>query len=239
MIQLPFAGSGGAKYGGKYTINPSKIIAVGLNYRDHVKESLTFDKKALEFPPEPVLFSKTPNVLIGPEESIVIPAHIKDYNFPIPRVDPECELAIIIAKRGRHIVEEKAFEYVLGYTCFNDVSQRNIQKSDTSGWFRGKSFDTFGPIGPAVVSHQDIGDPQTLRVTCKINGVLKQSGNTREMIFSIPVLISYISRQFTLEEGDIIATGTPSGVSPIAPGDLVEVEIEGIGILRNPVIAEG
>jgi len=233
MIQLPIAGSDK-----KITINPSKIIAVGLNYSDHVKESTTFQNKLLELPKEPVLFAKTLNVLIGPGQPIVIPAHLKEYDFLDERVDPECELAVIIGKKGRHISEEKAYDYVLGYTCFNDVSQRNIQKADPSGWFRGKSFDTFGPIGPVVVLHKDIGDPQALTVTCKINGVIKQSGNTRDMIFSIPVLISYISKQFTLEEGDIIATGTPAGVSPIVAGDTVEVEVERIGILKNPVVAE-
>ena len=235
MIQLPMAGSGKT-----ITINPSKIIAVGLNYRDHVKESKVFNDniKVQEVPREPVLFAKTPNVIIGPGQPIVIPAFIKEYRFPNERVDPESELAIIIGKRGRYISEEKAFDHVLGYTCFNDVSQRDIQKLDTSGWFRGKSFDTFGPIGPVIVSHNDIGDPQALNVTCKINGVVKQSGNTRDMIFSVAVLISYISKQFTLEEGDIIATGTPSGVSPIVPGDTVEVEVEKIGILKNPVISE-
>ena len=233
MIQLPLAGSDK-----KIAINPSKIIAVGLNYREHVKESSAFDNKEVPLPKEPVLFAKTLNVLVGPGEPIVIPALIDDYHYLEPRVDPECELAIIIGKKGRHIPEEKAYDYVLGYTCFNDVSQRNIQKSDASGWFRGKSFDTFGPIGPVVVSHKDIGDPTRLNVTCKINGVIKQSGNTSEMIFSIPVLIAYISRQFTLEEGDIIATGTPAGISPILPGDTVEVEVEKIGILKNPVVAE-
>jgi len=233
MIQLPMAGTGK-----KITINPSKIIAVGLNYKDHVKESMTFGNKPLDLPTEPVLFSKTVNVLAGPEEPIVIPAHIKEYNFPDARVDHECELAIIIGKKGRHISEENAFDHVLGYTCFNDVSQRNIQKSDPSGWFRGKSFDTFGPIGPVVVSHTDIGNPQALNICCKVNGDIKQSANTKDMIFTIPALIAYISKQFTLEEGDIIATGTPAGVSPIVPGDIVEVEIERIGILRNPVAAE-
>jgi 2-keto-4-pentenoate hydratase/2-oxohepta-3-ene-1,7-dioic acid hydratase in catechol pathway len=153
-------------------------------------------------------------------------------------VDPECELAVIIGKKGRRIPQDKAFDYVFGYTCFNDISQRNIQKSDVSGWFRGKSFDTFGPIGPVIVPHHDIGNPQALRVTCKINGNLKQDGNTGEMIFSIPALISFISKQFTLEEGDLIATGTPSGISPIVSGDTVEVEVERIGVLRNPVIEE-
>jgi len=233
MIQLLLAGSSR-----KVTINPSKIIAVGLNYRDHVKESKVYDDRPLDAPHEPVLFAKTPNVLIAPGEPIVIPAFIRDYKFPEERVDPEAELAIIIGKRGRYIPEEKAFDYVLGYTCFNDVSQRNIQKADTSGWFRGKSFDTFGPIGPLIVPHSDIGDPGALKILCRINGVTKQSAHTSDMIFSVPVLISYISKQFTLEEGDIIATGTPAGVSPIVPGDTVEVEIEKIGILSNPVAAE-
>jgi 2-keto-4-pentenoate hydratase/2-oxohepta-3-ene-1,7-dioic acid hydratase in catechol pathway len=233
MIQLPLAGTGK-----NIEIRPSKIIAVGLNYRDHVKESKSFDSRQLDVPVEPVLFAKTINVLIGPGDPIVIPGHIKEYKLVDERVDPECELAVIIGKRGRHIPQEKAYDYVLGYTCFNDVSQRNVQMSDASGWFRGKSFDTFGPIGPAVVSHHDIGDPQALQVTCRINGVLKQSGNTRDMIFSLPVLIAYISKQFTLEEGDIIATGTPAGVSPIVPGDTVEVEVEKIGILKNSVAAE-
>ena len=233
MIQLPLVGSDK-----KITISPSKIIAVGLNYKDHIKESLTFQAKELELPTEPVLFSKTVNVLIGPGEPIVIPAHVKEYNFQNERVDPECELAIVIGRRGRHVSKEKAFEYVLGYTCFNDVTQRNIQKQDPSGWFRGKSFDTFGPIGPVIVPHTKIGDPQALNITCKINGVIKQSGNTKDMIFSIPLLISYISKQFTLDEGDIIATGTPAGVSPIVPGDTVEIEIERIGILTNPVVYE-
>jgi 2-keto-4-pentenoate hydratase/2-oxohepta-3-ene-1,7-dioic acid hydratase in catechol pathway len=233
MIQLPLAG--GNK---RITVNPSKIIAVGLNYRDHVKESLSFGTKEREIPAEPVLFAKTPNVLIGPGEPIVIPRHVKEYNFHNERVDPECELAIIIGKKCRHVPLEKALDYVLGYTCFNDVSQRNIQKADSSGWFRGKSFDTFGPIGPVVVPHGDIGDPQALFLSCRINGVQNQSGNTQDMIFSIPVLIAFISKQFTLEEGDVIATGTPAGISPIVSGDTVEVEVEKIGILKNPVIEE-
>jgi len=233
MIQLPIAGS--MK---EISIIPSKIIAVGLNYREHVKEGEVCTGKTQNIPTEPILFAKTPNVLVGPGDPIVIPALIGKYRFPDERTDPEAELAVIIGKKGRHIPREKAFEYVLGYTCFNDVSQRNIQKSDASGWFRGKSFDTFGPIGPVVVLHDDIGDPQSLEICCRINGVINQSGNTRDMIFSIPDLIAFISLQFTLEEGDIIATGTPAGVSPIVPGDIVEVEIEGIGILRNTVIDE-
>ncbi|MDR2096112.1 MAG: fumarylacetoacetate hydrolase family protein [Treponema sp.] len=233
MIELPLAGTGR-----KIGIAPTKIIAVGLNYREHVKESVSGRKLPDALPSEPVLFAKTPNVLIGPGEAIVIPALIDGYHFEDARVDPEAELAVIIGKRGRRIPEEQAFDYVLGYTCFNDVSQRNFQYLDTSGWFRGKSLDTFGPIGPVVVSRQDIGDPQKLNLYSRINGALKQSGNTADMIFSIPRLIAFISKHFTLEEGDLIATGTPKGISPLHPGDVVEVEIEGIGILRNPVEAE-
>jgi 2-keto-4-pentenoate hydratase/2-oxohepta-3-ene-1,7-dioic acid hydratase in catechol pathway len=227
-IVLPIAGSNE-----KFEINPSKIIAVGLNYVEHVEESSNN-----KIPAEPILFALTNNSLTGPGEPIVIPAHIKDYQFPNERVDHEVELALIIGKRGRHIPLEEAYDYVYGYTIFNDVSQRNIQMSDASGWFRGKSFDTFSPIGPVVVLHKDIGDPMNLKLTCKVNGVVKQSTNTNMMIFSIPVLISFISKQFTLEEGDIIVTGTCAGVSPIVPGDTVELEIERIGILSNPVIAE-
>jgi 2-keto-4-pentenoate hydratase/2-oxohepta-3-ene-1,7-dioic acid hydratase in catechol pathway len=237
MITLALAGKN-RMTSSEIVIQPSKIIAVGLNYREHVKESLSFGDKEHVVPREPVLFAKTPNVLIGPGEAIVIPALVGDYGFEEPRTDPECELAVIIAKRGRHISEEKALEYVAGYTCFNDVSQRNIQKADPSGWFRGKSFDTFGPIGPVVVSPGDLGDPGKLAIATRINGEVKQSGNTADMIFSVPRLIAYISRNFTLEAGDIIATGTPAGISPIRSGDTVEVEIEGIGILRNPVIGE-
>ncbi|MDR1307568.1 MAG: fumarylacetoacetate hydrolase family protein [Treponema sp.] len=233
MITLPVTGEPGRVI----TLNPSKIIAVGLNYRAHVRESLTFGTKSLDEPKEPVLFAKTPNVLIGSGESIVIPRLIDDYGFEEPRTDPEGELAVIIGKGGRHIREENALDHVLGYTCFNDVSQRNIQKADPSGWFRGKSFDTFGPAGPAAALRGSI-DPGKLGILTRINGRIVQSGNTRDMIFSVPRLIAYISKQFTLEPGDLIATGTPAGISPVKPGDTVEVEIEGIGILRNPVIRE-
>jgi 2-keto-4-pentenoate hydratase/2-oxohepta-3-ene-1,7-dioic acid hydratase in catechol pathway len=233
MIKLPLKGTNST-----VTIAPSKIIAVGLNYREHIKESVSIGDRPQNVPKEPVLFAKTPNVLIGPGEAIVIPALIKEYGFNEPRVDPECELAVIIGRRGRCIRVEDAFDHILGYTCFNDVSMRNIQITDPSGWFRGKSFDTFGPVGPVVVPSCAL-DPQKLALCSRINGVLKQQGNTQDMIFSVPVLVAYISKQFTLEEGDIIATGTPSGISPIHPGDTVDVEVEGIGILTNPVIEEG
>jgi 2-keto-4-pentenoate hydratase/2-oxohepta-3-ene-1,7-dioic acid hydratase in catechol pathway len=129
-------------------------------------------------------------------------------------------------------------DYILGYTCFNDVSQRNIQKGDASGWFRGKSLDSFGPIGPRIVPAEEIPDPQNLDISCRVNGELRQSSNTSHMIFPVATIISYISRHIRLEAGDIIATGTPEGIAPIHGGDLVEVEISGIGVLKNPVLLE-
>jgi 2-keto-4-pentenoate hydratase/2-oxohepta-3-ene-1,7-dioic acid hydratase in catechol pathway len=203
-----------------------------------VAESNAFDRRPLAIPTEPVLFAKTPNCLIGPGELILIPSWAKSYGFDDFRVDHEAELAILIGHRGKHIAEADALDYVFGYTCFNDVSQRNIQKTDVSGWFRGKSFDTFGPVGPVVVPRDALPGVGDAAISCRVNGKLTQSSLTSEMIFSIARLIAYISDNMTLEEGDLIATGTPSGVSPIRAGDLVEVEIEGIGILRNPVADE-
>jgi 2-keto-4-pentenoate hydratase/2-oxohepta-3-ene-1,7-dioic acid hydratase in catechol pathway len=233
MIILPIAGTKR-----EYGLSPSKIIAVGLNYREHVAESKAFDHKPLVIPTEPVLFAKTPNCLIGPGEPILIPSWAKSYGFDDFRVDHEAELAILIGRRGKHIAEKDALDYVFGYTCFNDVSQRNIQKSDVSGWFRGKSFDTFGPVGPVVVLRDALPGAGDAAVRCRVNGTQTQFSRTSAMIFSIARLISFISENMTLEEGDLIATGTPSGVSPIKAGDQVEVEIEGIGILRNPVADE-
>jgi 2-keto-4-pentenoate hydratase/2-oxohepta-3-ene-1,7-dioic acid hydratase in catechol pathway len=233
MIRLPIAGTSRA-----YDFSPSKIIAVGLNYREHVKESKAFDHKELEIPKEPVLFAKTPNVLIGPGHPIVIPAFIREYAFPVLRVDHEAELGVIIGKRCKNVRVEDALSYVFGYTCFNDVSQRNIQKSDASGWFRGKSFDTFGPVGPVIVPSETFGDPQTKRIVCRVNGVVKQESSTADMIFSVATIIAFVSKNLTLEAGDLIVTGTPSGVSPLVHGDIVEIEIEGIGVLRNPVREE-
>lgn len=234
MIRLPLAGSNRS-----YDLQPSKIIAIGLNYREHVKESGAFENKVLDIPTEPVLFAKTPNVLIGPGHPIVIPAIVKSYAFPVPRVDHEAELAVIIGRKCKNVDIEDALSYVFGYTCFNDVSQRNIQKSDASGWFRGKSFDTFGPVGPVVVPAELFGDPQAKGIRCRVNGVLKQEGSTADMIFPVKQLISFVSRNVSLEAGDLIITGTPPGISPIMHGDVVEVEIDGIGVLRNPVREEG
>lgn len=233
-ISLPIKG------GGNYQITPSKIVALGLNYLDHIKESQSVDVQNFtsEIPKEPVLFNKTPNVLIGPEEKIILPAFLTDYDFPNCRTDHEAELAIIIKDQIKNVTSASAMQHILGYTCFNDISQRNLQKGDKAGWYRGKSLDTFGPIGPIIVPPELIGDPQNLEIQCRVNNKVVQNSNTRHMIFPIPEIIAFISRNFTLMPGDIIITGTPSGVGPLQGGDVVEVEIENIGILRNPVTSE-
>ncbi len=235
MVTLPVLGSDVS-----YRVKPGKIIALGLNYRDHVAESLSVVKSgSTELPKEPILFAKTPNVLIGPGEEIVIPtSFLLKYGFPGLRTDYEAELAVIIGRGGRNIPAAEARSHIFGYACFNDVSQRNIQNSDRSGWFRGKSFDTFGPIGPVVVPDALIGDPQNLDIECRLNGAVVQKSNTRNMIFPIDEQIAFISSQMTLEEGDIVVTGTPSGVGRLRQGDIVEIEIGGIGILRNTVREE-
>lgn len=223
-----------------YPVNPSKILALGLNYRDHIAESLSVKVQGFtqEVPEEPVVFPKTPNVLIGPDQPIVIPRFLKDYRFEDLRTDYEAELAIIIKDTCKQVRPEDAMSHILGFTCMNDVSQRNLQNGDRSGWFRGKSLDTFGPVGPRLVLLEDIGDPQNLDIRCRLNGKVVQESNTRHMIFKIPEIISFLSRNFTLQGGDIIATGTPSGVGRLQHGDVVEVEVETIGVLRNPVEEE-
>ena len=223
-----------------YSVNPSKIIALGLNYRDHIAESTSVKVRGFtdEVPEEPIIFPKTPNVLIGPGEPIIIPRFLREYGFNELRTDYEAELAIIIKDKCKNVTPGEAFQHILGFTCINDVSQRNLQTHDRSGWFRGKSLDTFGPVGPQVVLLKDIGDPQNLEIKCRLNGKLVQKSNTSQMIFKIPEIISFISKNFTLFPGDLIATGTPSGVGQLKHGDIVEVEIEKIGVLRNPVIEE-
>jgi 2-keto-4-pentenoate hydratase/2-oxohepta-3-ene-1,7-dioic acid hydratase in catechol pathway len=226
--------------GGEYVVNPSKIVALGLNYLEHIMESQSVDVQNFtnEIPTEPVLFPKTPNVLIGPDEPIILPAFVEEYDFANCRTDHEAELAIIIKDLAKNLSADNAMDHILGFTCFNDISQRNLQKGDKAGWFRGKSLDTFGPIGPVIVTPEDIGDPQNLEIVCRLNGKVVQSSNTRHMIFKIPEILAFVSKNFTLEPGDIIITGTPSGVGPLKDGDVVEVEIENIGTLTNPVKAE-
>ena len=224
-----------------YRLNPEKIIALGLNYLEHVKESVFLNTNSLrkDIPEEPVLFPKTPNVLIGNGENIVIPAFLRtDYDFKELRVDYEAELALIIKDKCKNVPVSEALDHVLGYTCMNDVSMRNMQVNDKSGWFRGKSLDTFGPIGPVLIPSGMIPNPHSMGIRCRLNGELVQNSNTKHMIFSVAEMISFISKHFTLESGDIIMTGTPQGVGPLKHGDVVEVEIDGIGILKNQVIDE-
>ena len=223
-----------------YHVNPTKIIALGLNYRQHIAESDSINVRGFtqEIPDEPLLFSKTPNCLLGPDEPIVLPKFLQGYGFDEIRTDYEAELAFIIKENCKNIPVEKALDYILGFTCFNDVSQRNIQRMDRSGWFRAKSLDTFGPIGPRVVLTEDIGDAHNLFLECRLNGKVVQKSNTKNMIFNIEETLAFISKNFTLMPGDIVVTGTPSGVGPLKHGDVVEVEIEKIGVLRNSVIEE-
>jgi len=235
MITLPIFNSNE-----KYPVSPSKIIALGKNYLDHIKESASVDVGGFsdDVPSEPILFAKTPNVLVGPDEPIIIPKFIYDYGFDSVRTHHEAELAFFIKERCKDVSPDDAYDVIFGFTCMNDVSQRNIQKSDQSGWFRGKSLDTFGPVGPQVVLMAEIGDPQNLNLQCRVNGEVRQNSNTKHMIFSIRETVAFISKNFALLPGDLITTGTPAGVGQISHGDVVEVEIENIGILRNNVVDE-
>ncbi len=232
QINLPIFGSDKV-----YPVQPQKIIALGMNYRDHIAEADSLKVKSInaDEPSEPILFAKTPNVLISNGSPIILPKAMFEYDFDPVRVDYEAELAFIIKKTASRIMQSHALDYILGYTCVNDVSQRNFQSQDKSGWFRGKSLDTFGPLGPQLVYPEDIGDPQNLDITCRLNGKTVQRSNTKHMIFSIPEMLEFITRWITLEEGDIVLTGTPAGVGAVQDGDEVEVEIEKIGVLRNPV----
>ncbi|WP_103681062.1 fumarylacetoacetate hydrolase family protein [Alkalispirochaeta sphaeroplastigenens] len=232
VLNLPCAG------GGTYTVEPEKIIALGLNYHDHIQESLSVKVQGFgtDVPPEPVLFPKLPSSIIGPGEAIRLPRILEDYSFQEERTDYEGELAIIIGREGCDIPPSRAGEYIFGFTCANDVSQRNLQNGDRSGWFRGKSFDTFLPLGPRIVPAGEMPNPQDLEIITRRNGQVVQKGSTARMITPIGEIISFVSRNFTLREGDIILTGTPAGVGPLAHGDVIEVEIQGIGVLQNPVL---
>jgi 2-keto-4-pentenoate hydratase/2-oxohepta-3-ene-1,7-dioic acid hydratase in catechol pathway len=198
---------------------PGKIIAVGLNYRDHAMEM------GLELPAEPIVFMKPATSVIGPGDEIIYPAQSS-------RVDYEAELAVVISKKCRNIKAHEAGDVILGYTCMNDVTARDLQVKDGQ-WTRAKSFDTFAPLGPWIVT--DIPDPNNHAITLRLNGEIKQSSNTNNLIFNVFVLIEFISSIMTLEKWDIIATGTPAGIGPMARGDEVEIAIEGIGALKNRV----
>lgn len=201
---------------------PTKILGVGLNYRTHAAEV------GQVVPPEPLLFFKPPSSVIGPLKPIVYPLLSQ-------QVDYEGELAVVIGQRVRNVSPEKARDFVLGYTCGNDVTARDLQRQDDQ-WTRAKGSDTFCPLGPYIVTDLD---PAHLAIRTWVNGEIRQSASTADMVFSVAELIAYISQVMTLEPGDVILTGTPAGVGPLQPGDVVEVEIEGIGTLRNPVVSQG
>jgi len=210
---------------------PGKIIAIGLNYRDHFMES-----GAKELPKCPIIFAKFTTSIAGAGDAIVIPAGD-------PHVDYEAELAVVIGRKAKIVTAEKAFEYVAGYMPLNDVSARTWQFADKQ-WVRGKSCDTFCPTGPCLTTRDDVPDPHSLSIFARVNGATLQDSNTAKMVFRIPELIEFISASITLEPGDIIATGTPEGVGAfrkppifLKPGDVVEVEIQNLGVLRNPVVA--
>jgi 2-keto-4-pentenoate hydratase/2-oxohepta-3-ene-1,7-dioic acid hydratase in catechol pathway len=208
--------------------DPEKVICIGLNYRDHAEET----NHAL--PEAPNVFAKYSNTLIGDGQAIVIAAATS-------KVDYEAELAFIIGRRAKEVSEHEALSYVAGYTIFNDVSARDYQLR-TSQWTLGKSFDTFGPIGPALVTKDEVPDPHALGIRLRIGDELLQDSNTSKMIFKVPALVAHLSSAMTLEPGDIVATGTPAGVgftrTPprfLQPGETVQVEIDSLGVLRNPV----
>ena len=200
---------------------PGKIVAVGLNYRDHAVEL------GLPSPDDPIIFLKPPTTVIGPGEAVVYPAMSS-------RVDYEAELGVVIRDRVHAISPQEAKDHILGYTCANDVTARDLQKKDGQ-WTRAKSFDSFCPVGPWIETDLD---PADLLVECYLNGQRRQSSRTKQFIFPVPYLVSFISEVMTLAAGDLIITGTPSGIGPMKPGDEIEVRIEGIGSLKNRVIAD-
>jgi 2-keto-4-pentenoate hydratase/2-oxohepta-3-ene-1,7-dioic acid hydratase in catechol pathway len=202
-------------------VEPGKIICVGRNYIAHAKEH------DAEVPEVPLLFLKPPTSLIGPYDRIVLPPQSQ-------QVEHEAELAVVIGKAGRWISPEDAMTHVLGYTIANDVTARDLQRRDNQ-WTRAKGFDTFCPLGPWIETDFDPADSV---ITCSVNGEMRQMGSTRDMVFSVRQLITFASSIMTLEPGDLLLTGTPAGVGPLQPGDIVEAAIEGLGALRNPVIAE-
>jgi 2-keto-4-pentenoate hydratase/2-oxohepta-3-ene-1,7-dioic acid hydratase in catechol pathway len=212
-------------------LRPSAIVCIGLNYADHVRES------GMETPKRPLVFAKFPQSVIGPDEAIAIDASVTE------QVDWEVELAVVIGEIARNVPVERALDHVFGYTVANDVSARDLQFSDGQ-WVRAKSLDTFCPLGPAVVSADEIPDPQALALRTRVNGELVQDSSTSEMIFGVAELIAFCSRSFTLRPGDVLLTGTPWGCGAfmdpprfLAPGDTVETEVEGVGTLVNPVAA--
>lgn len=217
---------------------PSKIIALGANYKEHLEET----KMDLEPPKTPILFSKAPSSINGPYDDILYPPETK-------ALDYEVELAIVIGREGKRIKPGAAYDYIAGYTILNDVSARDIQMGVQTGlgaqWFRGKSLDTFAPMGPWIVTKDELPEPHNLRISLRLNGEIRQDSNTGKLIFKIPEIIAYVSSGITLFPGDIISTGTPSGVGMFSnpprllrPNDIIRSEIEGIGFLENKIVLE-
>ena len=213
-------------------LHPEKLIGIGLNYRDHAEES------KVPIPTSPLLFGMYANAIVGPETAIVIPPQTT-------QVDYEAELAVVIGSRALRVTPGDALNYVAGYTIVNDVSARDLQFGEKQ-WTRGKSIDTFAPMGPCLVTRSELGSADGLPIRCRVNGETLQNSNTRNLIFNVSALVSHISQTMTLEPGDVISTGTPSGVGYVRKppiflkqGDVVEIEIEGIGVLRNPVVHLG
>jgi 5-oxopent-3-ene-1,2,5-tricarboxylate decarboxylase / 2-hydroxyhepta-2,4-diene-1,7-dioate isomerase len=204
---------------------PDKIICLGLNYSEHARET------SIDLPKEPIYFVKANSAVIAHEQPIVYPEGLG-------RIDPEGELAVIIGRRAKEVTEEEASEYIGGYTILNDVTARDLQGKDIQNkhpWFRSKSLDTFCPIGPWIVTANEILPDEPLKLRLSVNGEVRQDSSTKYLVFKIDALISRISALMTLEPGDVISTGTPEGIAPIYPGDVVEIEVEKIGILRNRV----
>lgn len=211
-------------------VTPGKVVAIGLNYLDHIRES------GLDRPERPLVFAKFPTCVIGDGDEIRLPFDVTE------RVDWEVELAAVIGKRAHHVAVEDALDHVYAYTVANDVTARDLQQADGQ-WVRAKSLDTFCPLGPVLVTADELPDPQALRLTCRVNGEVVQDATTDLMVFGVAELISFCSHSFTLEPGDVLLTGTPWGCGEfmdprrsLAPGDVVECEIDGIGVLRNPVV---
>ncbi|MCC6625937.1 MAG: fumarylacetoacetate hydrolase family protein [Chloroflexi bacterium] len=201
-------------------IVPGKILAIGLNYAAHAAESNQ------PLPKFPIVFMKPPSALIGPGATIVLPN-------ATDRIDYEAELGVVIGKRCRHVKAGQENDVIFGYTCGNDVSDRDVQMGRSGQWVEGKAFDTFCPLGPAIATGIDAGN---LAIKARLNGVTVQDSNTNDLIFDVPALIRHITGVMTLEPGDVIITGTPAGVGPLKAGDVIEIDIEGIGVLRNPVV---
>ncbi|MFX1555577.1 MAG: fumarylacetoacetate hydrolase family protein [Promethearchaeota archaeon] len=219
---------------GNKTIDPTKIICLGRNYLDHAQEM-----KA-QVPKRPVFFVKTVNTLITNGNPIIYPKILynnQDYN----RVDHEVELAFIVSQICKNIQADHAHKFIEGYTVFLDITARKMQIRDRNinlPWYRSKNFDTFGPIGPRITPYSEIEDPHNLNIQLKINGEIRQQSNTINMLFKIPEILAYLSKFITLVSGDIVATGTPSGVGPIQPGDIIEASIDQIGTITHEVILE-